>query len=144
MVKARISKSYKGPESGKEVMIKALDYTSGGDEDDVQVLIAGTTKATVKKKFLTDVEELNEYGVYNSETDTQVKTDSNDPSNEETFMAHLIDSIQHLVSTVKEIQQTVEKNSKLSFDSLTVCIGELETYQGSLTKELETIKTANT
>lgn len=127
-------------------MIKAVDYTSGGDNDDIEVMIGGTKKAKVKKKFIEDVVELNEYGVYNSETDTKsnVKTGENEISDSQAFIDGLCDSVKHVIASLTEMKKTVEENSKLSFDSLDICVAELTTYCTSLEDEAANIGSANT
>lgn len=131
-------------------MVNALDFTSKGDDQDVEVLIDGSQKIMIKKKLLTDVlvenVELNEYGVYNSENDinNNVKTKENEPSNTESFIHSLIDSTKTIVGTLAGVKETIEENSKLSFESINICIAELQTYIKSLEDEANNIGSATT
>jgi len=122
-------------------MIKAVDYTSKGDEDDIEIMIDGTRKSSVKKKHL----ELNEVGVYNSENDiaNNPKTGDNKPDELTGFLAGLTDSVNGIIGELEELKKTVEENSKLSFDSLNVCIAELQSYVKSLDDESEISVSAN-
>lgn len=122
-------------------MIKAVDYTSKGDEDEIEIMIDGTRKSRVKKKHL----ELNEVGVYNSENDiaNNPKTGDNKPDELTGFLASLTDSVNGIIGELTELKKTVEENSKLSFDSLNVCIAELQSYVKSLDDESEVSASAN-
>jgi hypothetical protein len=101
-------------------------------------MVGGSKKIKVLKKFI-EIPKLIEYGVYNSETDTQTnpKTKENKPDELTGFMAGLTDSVKHAISSLAELKETVEKNSKLSYDSLDICIAELQSYVQSLETESE-------
>jgi hypothetical protein len=140
--------TYSGPEAGNEVMVKAIDYTTKGDNDNIEVMVGGSTKKEIQKKYLTNVlvegRELNEYGVYNSENDVNnnVKTKENEPSDEQGFIVKLADSVKHVIGSLTEIKGTVRDESKLSFDPLDVAIAELTSYVQSLEEEGEVIASA--
>ena len=104
-------------------------------------MIDGTRKSRVKKKHL----ELNEVGVYNSENDIAAnpKTAENKPDELTGFLAGLTDSVNGIIGELAELKKTVEENSKLSFDSLNVCIAELQSYVKSLDDESEISAAAN-
>lgn len=131
-------------------MLRAVDYTKGGDENEVAIRVEGSNLNSIKKKYLQDViregRELSEYGVYNSENDVNnnVKTSENEPSNTEAFLSTLIDAVSGTIGDLAEMKKTVEENSKLSFDSLDICIAELETYKKSLEEEANKIGSENT
>ena len=120
-------------------MLKAIDFTSGGDEDEVEVMVSGDKKFKVKKKYIAGVQELKEYGVYNSETDigANPKSGENKPDELTGFIAKLTDSVQGLIGDITELKNLVDENSSISFDSLDVCIGELQSYLKSLEQEAE-------
>jgi len=93
----------------------------------------------VKKKYIEGVEELKEYGVYNSETDLSAnpKTKENKPDELTGFISKLTDSVKAIIGEIIELKKQVEDESNLSFDSLDVCVGELESYVKSLDQEGE-------
>jgi len=129
-------------------LVKATDYTTKGDNDEVEIMVGGSEKATILKKFLTNVlvegRELNEYGVYNSENDVNnnVKTGENEPSDEQGFIMKLSDSVKHIIGTLEEVKTTVREESKVSFDSIDVAIAELSSYVKSLEDEGDIIASA--
>lgn len=96
-------------------------------------MIGGSKKIKVLKKYI-EIPKLIEYGVYNSETDTQTnpKTGENKPDELTGFMSGLTDSVKQVISSLTELKETVEKNSKLSYDSLDICVAELQSYVQSL------------
>lgn len=122
--------------------MKAVDYTSKGDEDLVDIIVDGS-KTQIKKKFIEDPKlsetELNEIGVYNSENDIAAnpKTGENKPDELTGFVTKLTDSVNGIIGSLVELKAAVEENSKLSFDSLDVCIAELQSYVKSLDEEAE-------
>jgi len=143
-VKGKLSKDFPGDNAGEEVLVKAIDFTKGGDESEVEIMVGGSKKIKVLKKFI-EIPKLIEYGVYNSETDTQTnpKTKENKPDELTGFMAGLTDSVKHAISSLTELKETVEKNSKLSYDSLDICIAELQSYAQSLEAESEQSAASN-
>ena len=100
---------------------------------------------TVKKKYIEGVEELKEYGVYNSETDLSAnpKTGENKPDELTGFISKLTDSVKSIIGDMEELKKQVEDESNLSFDSLDVCIGELTSYLESLDQESDVSSSAN-
>jgi hypothetical protein len=130
-------------------MVKAIDYTSKGDDDDISILLGGTKSTKIKKKFLTNVlvekRKLNEVGVYNSETDIKQnpKTDDNTPDELTGFLSSLRESIEHVLSSLNDIKSSVMDNSDLSYDSLDICMSELKSYLKSLSDESEVSASSN-
>lgn len=120
---------------GTEIMINALDFTKGGDEDSVEI-IHGDTKLKVKKVFIVPT-ELFETGVYNSEMDvnSNPKTGENTPDKVGAVIDRLTERINEIVSSLEELQLFVKDNSSLSHDSLDKCIAELSSYVKALEDE---------
>jgi len=138
-VKARISdKTYKGPGAGEEVMMKALDYTSHGDNDDVEIIYGGGKKTKIKKKFL-EPAELLETGVYNSETDIQAnpKTSENKPDKTNGVLAAISDKVTELLYGLEDLRTFIKDNSDLSHDSVDKAIADFKSYLTSLETESE-------
>lgn len=126
--------------AGDEVLINALDYTSKGDEDAIEVMLPGNRKVSVKKKFITGV-KLNEYGVYNSETDidNNVKTKDNVPSLEHKVVNKVIEKVREVIGSLSEIKQSVESETSISYDPIDIALHELGTYIASLETEVESL-----
>jgi len=137
-VKGKLSKDFPGAGAGEEVLVKAVEFTSGGDQDEVAIMLGGSKKFKVLKKYI-EIPKLIEYGVYNSETDTQTnpKTGENKPDQLTGFVSGLSDSVKGIISDIAELKKTVEENSELSFDSLDICVSELTAYLKSLDVETE-------
>lgn len=148
-VKGYIKQDFSGPLAGEEVMVKAIDFTTKGDDEEVNILIGGTQSSKIKKKHLTKVlvekQELNEYGVYNSETDiySNPKTKENTPDELTGFLSKLESSIKSVIEEIEGIKQSVMDDSKLSYDSFDVCISELSSYLKSINDESEHSASAN-
>jgi hypothetical protein len=104
-------------------------------------MIDGTQKTHIKKKHL----KLNEVGVYNSENDitNNPKTGENKPDELTGFLAGLTDSVNGIIGELVELRKSVEENSSLSFDSLDVCVAELQSYVKSLDDESEISSASN-
>ena len=119
-------------------MIKALDFTKKGDDDDVSILYGGGKEIQVKKKFL-EPTELFETGVYNSETDTNTnpKTDENKPDAVGAVVDRLSERLKEITHSLEEMRLFVKDNSSLSHDSLDKCINELGSYLKSLEEEVK-------
>lgn len=119
-------------------MIKALDFTKKGDEDDITILYGGSKEIQVKKKFV-EPTELFETGVYNSETDTNTnpKTDENKPDAVGAVVDRLSERLKEITHSLEEMRLFVKDNSSLSHDSLDKCINELGTYLKSLEEEVK-------
>ena len=152
-VKGSIKKNYSGPEAKASIMFSAEDYTSKGDDDMVAVIINGK-KSQMKKRDIEDprlsaakdvTENLDEVGVYNSENDIAAnpKTKENKPDELTGFVSQLTDSVNAIISDLTELKMTVEENSELSFDSLSVCIAELQSYAKSLGEEADISSQSN-
>jgi hypothetical protein len=120
-------------------MIKALEFTSRGDEDSVTIMYNGK-QAVIKKKFL-EPTELFETGVYNSETDvnSNPKTDENKPDDSAAVISRVSERIKEITHSLDEIRLFVKDNSTFSHDSLDSCISELSAYVKSLEDESNTI-----
>ena len=116
-------------------MIKALDFTKGGDDDLVDVM-HGNTHLKIKKS-LVEPTELFETGVYNSETDvnSNPKTGENTPDKVGAVIDRLTERINEIVSSLEELQLFVKDNSALSHESLDKCINELSSYVKALEDE---------
>jgi hypothetical protein len=143
-VKGKLSKDFPGKGAGEEVLVKAIDFTGGGDEDEVTIMFGGSKKMKVLKKYV-EIPKLIEYGVYNSETDTQSnpKTGENKPNLLTGFISGLSDSVKNIISDITELKKTVEENSELSYDSLDICVAELASYLKSLDDEADVSASAN-
>ena len=135
-VKGKLKDDYTGPGAGEEIMIKALDFTSKGDDEDVTILYGGSKEIQVKKKFL-EPTELFETGVYNSETDTNTnpKTDQNKPDGVGAVIDRLTERLNEISSSLEELRLFVKDNSKFSHESLDKCITEINAYVKNLQDE---------
>ncbi len=122
--------------TGTTFLIKAIDFTSKGDEDLVTVRLKNGKEEMIQKKFL-EPTELFETGVYNSETDihSNPKTDENVPDNSGALISRLSERIKEIVNSLDELRLFVKDNSKFSHESLDTCISELSTYVTSLEEE---------
>jgi hypothetical protein len=116
-------------------MIKAIDFTSKGDDEEVEVM-HGDTRLKIKKS-LVEPTELFETGVYNSETDvnSNPKTGENTPDKVGAVIDRLTERINEIVSSLEELQLFVKDNSSLSHESLDKCINELSSYVKALEDE---------
>jgi hypothetical protein len=116
-------------------MIKAIDFTSKGDDEEVEVM-HGDTRLKIKK-ILVEPTELFETGVYNSETDvnSNPKTGENTPDKVGAIIDRLTERINEIVSSLEELQLFVKDNSSLSHESLDKCINELSSYVKALEDE---------
>jgi len=117
-------------------MIKALDFTSKGDNDDVTITYDGGKQAKVKKKFLAPA-ELFETGVYNSETDTNTnpKTGENAPDKTGAVIDRLSERLKEIVNSLDELRLFVKDNSSISHETLDSCITDLTAYVQGLDEE---------
>jgi hypothetical protein len=155
-VQGSVKKNYNGPEAGASIMFSAEDYTSKGDDDMIDIVIDGK-KSQMKKRDIEDPrlstakdvtesrKNLDEVGVYNSENDIAAnpKTKENKPDELTGFVSQLTDSVNGIIGDLTELKKTVEENSELSFDSLDVCIAELQSYVKSLDEESEVSSQSN-
>jgi len=119
-------------------MIKALDFTKKGDEENITILYGGGKEIQVKKKFL-EPTELFETGVYNSETDTNTNpnTGENKPDAVGAVVDRLSERLKEITSSLEEMRVFVKDNSSLSHDSLDKCINELGSYLKNLEDEVK-------
>ena len=119
-------------------MIKALDFTKKGDEDNILILHNDGKTIQVKKKFV-EPTELFEIGVYNSEMDViaNPKTDENKPDAVGAVINRLSERLKEITHSLEEMRLFVKDNSSLSHDSLDKCINELSSYLKSLDEEVK-------
>lgn len=117
-------------------MIKALDFTKKGEDEDIDILYAGGKAMTIKKKFL-EPTELFEYGVYNSETDanSNPKTGENKPDMAGAVVTRVTERLKEIAHSLDELRVFIKDNSALSHDSLDKCISEITSYVKSLDNE---------
>lgn len=155
-VQGSVKKNYNGSEAGASIMFSAEGYTSSGDDDMIEIVINGK-KSQIKKRDIEDPrlstakdvtesrKNLDEVGVYNSENDIAAnpKTKENKPDELTGFVSQLTDSVNGIIGDLTELKTTVEENSELSFDSLLVCIAELQSYVKSLDEESEVSSQSN-
>ena len=119
-------------------MIKALDFTKKGDEDNILILHNDGKTIQVKKKFV-EPTELFEIGVYNSEMEViaNPKTDENKPDAVGAVINRLSERLKEITHSLEEMRLFVKDNSSLSHDSLDKCINELSSYLKSLDEEVK-------
>jgi hypothetical protein len=132
-VNAKIGVEVQGVPAGTTVQIKALDYTSKADGDNIDIILPNKKLAQVKKK---DV-KLFEAGVYNSETDMKnnPKTKENQPDEVTGKLDTVLDGVENLLAELTELKTIVDSDTKFSSDTLEKCIAELNTYKKSLSEE---------
>ena len=125
-------------------MMKALDFTSRGDNDDVEVLYGGSKKTFIKKKFLEPLEvfetkNLSETGVYNSETDihSNVKTSENKPDKTNGVLAAIADKVTEVLYGLEDLRTFIKDNSEISHDSVDKSIEDFKSFLTSLDSESE-------
>lgn len=138
-VDAKFTDDYKGPEAGKKAKLNALDYTSKGDDDDVEVNIGGK-KIKVQKKFIQPV-ELFETGVYNSENDIQAnpKTAENKPDKIIGVLAAIADKVTEVLYSLEDLRTFIKNNSELSHQIVDTSITEFKSFLSSLQSESEVV-----
>jgi len=124
-----------GIKTGEPLILRAIEFTKGGDEDDVTVQYKGQN-IKLKKKYI-EPTELFEYGVYNSETDTNnnPKTGENTPDAVQGVIDRVSERIKEIVSTLDELRLFVKDNSNLSHESIDSTITELSNYIKSMEDE---------
>jgi hypothetical protein len=132
-VNAKIGVEVQGVPAGTTVQIKALDYTSKADNDNIDIILPNKKLAQVKKK---DV-KLFEAGVYNSETDMKnnPKTKENQPDEVTGKLDTVLDGVENLLAELTELKTVVDSDTKFSSETLEKCIAELNTYKKSLSEE---------
>jgi len=107
-------------------------------------MVGGSNKIKVLKKYI-EIPKLIEYGVYNSETDIKAnpKSGENKPDELTGFISKLTDSVKSIIGDLKDLKKSVEENSKLSYDSIDICMSELQSYLQSLEVEAGESAAAN-
>lgn len=142
-VKARIKDSSKiySTNKDKQIMVRALDYTSRGENEDVEILTGSGKSLIVKKK---DVELL-ETGVYNDQKDSEnnPKTGENKSTPEVVVLNKIQDITKDVIGQISELRNFIKKETNLSIDALESSLSELENYsqslQGHLQSQTETV-----
>jgi hypothetical protein len=81
--------------------------------------------------------ELNEYGVYNSETDinNNPKSGENKPGELVSFFGKVIERLNGIKDQLSEVKDMIKDNDSISPKSVESCIAEIETYVKSLEDE---------
>lgn len=89
-------------------------------------------KESLKKKL-----EINEWGVYNSEDDlkNKVKTKENVPEKFNKLIDMVISKVGTIYDELKGLESHLKTETNLSFDSITICISELQAYINALKNE---------
>jgi hypothetical protein len=118
---------------GTSVQVKALDYTSKADGEQIDILLPNNKLVSVKK----DDVKLFEAGVYNSETDIKnnPKTKENKPDELTGNMENVISGLENQIAELTDLMQMIDNNTSLSSETIETCIAELTTYKASLEKE---------
>ena len=136
-MKARIKDSSKiySTNKDKQIMVRALDYTSRGENDDVEILTGSGKSLIVKKK---DVELL-ETGVYNDQKDSEnnPKTGENKSTPEVVVLNKIQDITKDVIGQISELRNFIKKETNLSIDALESSLSELENYSQSLQDHLQ-------
>jgi hypothetical protein len=124
-----------GLPAGEKVLVKAIDYTSKGNSENIEVVLPGKKSVSVKKS---DV-KLFEAGVYNSEMDinNNPKTDENKPDGTTEKLQNVLDMVDSTIAHIQELKSAVDEGTSLSSESLEKCITELTTYKQNLQAEAE-------
>ena len=81
--------------------------------------------------------ELNEYGVYNSETDinSNPKTGENKPDELVSFIGKVTERLSAVIEQLKEVQEMFKENEDVSSEPVNSSVAELESYVKSLEEE---------
>lgn len=136
-MKARIKDSSKiySTNKDKQIMVRALDYTSRGENDNVEILTGSGKSLIVKKK---DVELL-ETGVYNDQKDSEnnPKTGENKSTPEVVVLNKIQDITKDVIGQISELRNFIKKETNLSIDALESSLSELENYSQSLQDHLQ-------
>lgn len=125
-------------------MMKAIDYTSRGDNEDVEILYGGGKKMKIKKRFLEPLEvfenkNLSETGVYNSETDIHAnpKTEENKPDKNTGLLAAIADKVTEILYGLDDLRTFIKDNSDLSHESVDKAIADFKSFLSSIESESE-------
>lgn len=136
-MKARIKDSSKiySTNKDKQIMVRALDYTSRGENANVEILTGSGKSLIVKKK---DVELL-ETGVYNDQKDSEnnPKTGENKSTPEVVVLNKIQDITKDVIGQISELRNFIKKETNLSIDALESSLSELENYSQSLQDHLQ-------
>lgn len=142
-VRARVTDpDYSGPAKDQDIMIRAVDYTKGGENDEVEVVYSGDKITKVPKKFieLIDILErknLYETGVYNSEMDihSNPKTSDNKPDKTNGVLSAIADKVTEILYGLKDLRTFIQDNSQLSHKICDQTIDDFESYLSALDSE---------
>lgn len=136
-MKARIKDSSKiyATNKDKQIMVRALDYTSRGENEDVEILTGSGKSLIVKKKDI----ELLETGVYNDQKDSEnnPKTGENKATPEVVVLNKIQDITKDVIGQISELRNFIKKETNLSIDALESSLSELENYSQSLQDHLQ-------
>ncbi|MFM2010949.1 MAG: hypothetical protein RLZZ479_1340 [Bacteroidota bacterium] len=134
------------PGYGEEVKMKALDFTSRGDNDDVEIVYGAGKKKLIKKSFLQPInilekKNLYETGVYNSETDVKSnpKTSENKPDKSGALLAAVGDKAGEVLFSLEELKTFIKDNSDISHDFIDKSISDFKSFLSSIDSESETL-----
>ena len=142
-VRAQITDpDYSGPAKGQDIMIRAVDYTKGGENDEVEVVYSGDKITKVPKKFIEPIDilerkNLYETGVYNSEMDihSNPKTSDNKPDKTIGVLSAIADKVTEILYGLKDLRTFIQDNSQLSHKICDRTIDEFESYLSALDSE---------
>jgi len=117
---------------------KGISEPSKSDPTKIVSQFDGMSVAIEEKK------ELNEYGVYNSETDinNNPKTGENKPAELTAFFGKVIERLKDITTQLAEVNDMIKENDSISPKSIEICVAELETYVKSLEDESEVTNTS--
>jgi len=134
-VKAKISVPIQTYPKDTVVQVKALDYTSKADGDQIDILLPNNKLVSIKKN---DV-KLFEAGVYNSETDIKnnPKTKENKPDESTGKMDFVLSGIENQIVELSELKKMIDEETSFSSETIETCIAELTMYKTSLSTERE-------
>ena len=134
-VKAKISVPIQSYPKDTVVQVKALDYTSKADGEQIDILLPNDKLVSIKK----DDVKLFEAGVYNSETDIKnnPKTKENKPDEATGRMESVLSGLENQIVELTELKKMIDEETSLSSETIETCIAELTTYKASLSKEKE-------
>jgi len=127
-----------------EVKMKALDFTSRGNNDNVEIIYGAGKKKLIKKKYLQPIDVLErknlyETGVYNSETDVKSnpKTSENKPDKSSGLLAAIGDKAGEILYGLEDLKTFIQDNSNISHDFIDNTISDFKSFLTSIEKESE-------
>lgn len=124
--------------------MKALDFTSRGNNDNVEIIYGAGKKKLIKKKYLQPIDVLErknlyETGVYNSETDVKSnpKTSENKPDKSSGLLAAIGDKAGEILYGLEDLKTFIQDNSNISHDFIDNTISDFKSFLTSIEKESE-------